>query len=129
MMMYRTIHDVQRRMPDLTQSINAAILADDTRDIASHGGAAMTIIDDVLHTLRDALDHEGTSLADEQPEVHLEQRFVQAAADAFTVAWNYVEAIGGGTDVSSMRASMVDGKTHADYAVAYLTAALGEQRE
>ena len=57
-----------------------------------------------------------------------DHRFLQAAVSCLTHAWNNAEKVGLGSSTSEMRARLIDFKTPADYAAAYLRMATGYER-
>ncbi|MGH2447293.1 MAG: hypothetical protein ACRDFS_01620 [Chloroflexota bacterium] len=122
MSLYRQIQEAQRRMTDLEEQLRSGILATEIRDMAAYAGNAHAIAEDVKYDL-DAALNEGE--IGEQSE----QQFVQAALDSTRDAILAAQKVALGTTIDEVRAWMLDFKTHADYADAYLHAALGHQME
>jgi hypothetical protein len=129
MMMFRRAHNARDRMQDLQIRLRSGLLADTTRDMSAYSGDAQTLINELLTALRETLAERGTSAQENSDEVKIERRFIDAAANSLNLAWASAEDVGAGTDIAEMRARLLEVKTHADFAHAYLNAALGTERE
>lgn len=127
--MFREVHEVHRKVQDLQGQIRSAILADTTPDMTRFGGSAQALVDEVLLRLRRTQSEGAAAEQDVPKEERVERRFVDAAANSLNLAWSSAESVGLGTNVSEMRARLLDLKTHADFAEAYLHAALGTEME
>jgi hypothetical protein len=125
---YRQLHEVRDRMQDLQRHLRSAILADTTEEMTRYGGDAQSLADGLLGSLRDILS-QGPPGSGARGEKQVEWRSVDAAANSLNLAWGSAERIALGTNVSEMRAYLVDMKTHTDFAEAYVHAALGMEME
>lgn len=119
-MLYRVTRQLEDKLDALDNHLRAALLADDTRTISTEAAAAQALTVDVLDRLKAAL-----AQVDENDPDH---RFTQAAITCLTHAWNNAEKVGLGTSASEMRSRLIDFKTPADYAAAYLRMAIGYER-
>jgi hypothetical protein len=117
---YRTLQGIRDRMVPLQQELNAACLAESTEAIGRHATTAMAIVDEVLETLR----RGGT--ADDGGD-RVDRNLLQAAQRALAQAWESAEKVSLGTSAQEMRARALDFKTLADFANAYVSAALGTE--
>ncbi len=122
MMMYRRIQDFQREMDDLQRDLQEAILGDDTREMGRSAGAAHARAENLQRDLR-------TLLAETHQGPEDERRFATAALDAIMHAIDAAQKTGLGTNPSELRARLLVFKTWADFADAYLHAALGFEME
>lgn len=123
--MYREIREVQSTVDALLTHVRDALLATSTRDMVEHNGRAQVSAVSAKEELDKLLGGQGND--DETPfgEPRVESRFVHAANRALSVAISEAEKIALGVDLESMRARVIDFKTRADYADAYLRAAVG----
>ena len=121
--MYREVRDCLQTMQILQKHLEAAIIADDTRVMAPESAAAMAEVDQILAALR-----SGTKRADEgqgcDDEGDADRVMVEAAIAALGDAWTTAEKVGLAGSAPEMRARLLTFKTNADYADAYLRAAV-----
>jgi t-SNARE complex subunit (syntaxin) len=122
MTMYRRIQDFQREMNDLQGDLKSAILSDEIREMVEHSGEAHARAENLQSELRAMLDEI-------QGGEQEERRFAKAALDSIMHAIDAAQKTGLGDDVPSLRARLLVFKTWADYADAYLHAALGFEME
>lgn len=115
--MYREIREQFGKATSLEQYLRRALLADDTRVMSTESANAQSVTLELSHALRKALDETGPDDAN--------RTLVEAAATSLNLAWSYAEKVALGTSPTDMRAYIVDFKTKADHAVAYLHAAIG----
>lgn len=121
--MYRQVQQVLDRMSPLQNELRAGILGDSTQEMSTRGTMAMAIIDEMIETLRRANRPDEAG----QPEVNT--TLVDAARRALNLSWARVEAIALGTNTSVMRQALLDSKTYADLAAAYIAASIGLEFE
>lgn len=121
-MMYRRIQDFQREMNDLQGELQSAILSDQIREMNGHAGEAHARAENLQRDLRALLEETEGGEADER-------RFVQAALDSMMHTIDAAQRIGLGDSVPALRERLLVFKTWADYADAYLHAALGFEME
>jgi hypothetical protein len=76
----------------------------------------------MIHTLRDGMDVGGGDRQDQSTK-----NLLKAAERALSLAWDKGEKVSLGTNVSEMRARLLDVKTYVDFANAYISAALGTE--
>jgi hypothetical protein len=119
-MLYRATREVEDKLDVLERHLRAALLADDTRTISGETAAAQALTVEILDRLKAALAH-----GDEADPDH---RFVRSAVSCLSDAWNNAEKVGLGTNAAEMRARLIDFKTPADYAAAYVRLAVGSER-
>lgn len=120
-MMYRRIQDFQREMNDLQSDLRTAILSDQIREMDRSAGEAHARAENLQRDLQGLLKESGG----EQDE----RRFAQAALDAMMHAIDAAQKTGLGDSVPDLRQRLLVFKTWADYADAYLHAALGFEME
>jgi hypothetical protein len=119
-MLYRATREVEDKLDVLERHLRAALLADDTRTISAETAAAQALTVEILDRLKTAL----ARVDDGDPD----HRFIQAAVNCLSDAWNNAEKVGLGASAAEMRARLIDFKTPADYAAAYLRMAIGYER-
>lgn len=122
--MYHEIRAVQSTVEDLQSHIRDVLQATTTRETIEHAGRAhvsAAAAKEELDTLLDGRYRENESSFGE-PRV--DRRYVDAANRALTILVTEAETIALGVDVESMRARVIDFKTRADYADAYLRVAV-----
>lgn len=119
---FRTLQGARDRMVPLQRALQSAVLADSTEDMGRHATEAMAIVDEVLERLRAGGSGEAVDRTDAQ-----DRSLAQAAERALTQAWDRAEKVSLATSVSDMRARVLDFKTFADFADAYLTASVGTE--
>lgn len=112
MTMYRQYQELQDQATRMLAALRNALLADETRDATLYSGEAQSIALDIQSTLQE--------LAGDRHEV-LRRSTLTAVQNAVLEA----QKVGLGTSVDTMRPYLVDFKTYADFAYAYLTAAVG----
>jgi hypothetical protein len=122
MTMYRRIQDFQREMNDLQGNLQTAILSDQIREMTQNAGEAHARAENLQRDLQ-------ALLGETDGGEHEERRFAQAALDSVMHAIDAAQKTGLGDDVPSLRARLLVFKTWADYADAYLRAALGFEME
>jgi hypothetical protein len=110
-------------MIPLQQALRSATLADSTEEMGRHASDAMAIVDDVLQMLRPG----GRETEDSRRDA-ADPQLVRAAERALTQAWDRAEKVSLAGSVVDMRARVLDFKTFADFADAYLSASLGSER-
>ncbi len=120
--MYRRIQDFQREMNDLQGELQAAILSDQIREMDRLAGEAHARAENLQRDLQ-VLLRETTGGEED------ERRFAQAALDAMMHAIDAAQKTGLGDSVPALRERLLVFKTWADYADAYLHAALGFEME
>ncbi|MBV9282436.1 MAG: hypothetical protein JOZ41_20345 [Chloroflexi bacterium] len=118
-MMHRELQHVRDSLDLIHRPLNAAILAESTRDVTAYLGRAQAASDQALLELNNALSRSGSNIG------RTERSLVQAAANALTQAFGGAEKVFLGANVSEMRQRLLDFKTQVDFADAYLRAALG----
>lgn len=121
-MMYRRIQDFQRDMNRLQGELQSAILNDQIREMDRHAGEAHARAEQLQYDLRSLLEETKSSEGDER-------RFAQAALDSMMHAIDAAQKTGLGDNVPALRERLLTFKTWADYADAYLHAALGFEME
>ena len=117
--MYREIRDTQRTMESILDHVRTAILAENTRDMNEHAGAAqagIVLVKQRLATISDEGDGGG-------PRV--DRHFLDTAVTALERAFAQAEHVAMAVNTGEMRSYLIDFKTYTDYADAYLRAALG----
>jgi hypothetical protein len=123
--MYREIRAVQSIVEALQSHIGDALRATSTRDMIEHAGrahvSAVAAKEELDRLLGSGYQESETSFGDP----HVDPRYVDAANRALSVVITEAEKIALGVDVDSMRARLIDFKTRADYADAYLRVAVG----
>jgi CO dehydrogenase/acetyl-CoA synthase delta subunit len=119
---YRTVQEIRDTMADLEQTLRDGLLADSTRVMSEKATEAMAIVDGMLQALRD-----GASVGGGDRQDHSTENLLKAAERALTFAWNRGEKVALGTSTEDMRARILDFKTYADFANAYVSAALGTE--
>jgi hypothetical protein len=122
MQTFRDLEDFQRRMNDLLSLLRSAILATDTREMGKYAGSAHGMAEDMkrdLDGLREAAS-EGN---------RWQQAMAGAAGNALRDGILSAQKVGLATNVEEMRAYVLDFKTSADFAAAYLRASLGYEEE
>lgn len=119
---YRTVQDIRDRMVPLQQALNSACLANSTEEIGTYATTAMALVDEILRALRTARLGQDAGRVDQH-----DQNLLQAAERALTQAWESAEKVSLGASVNDMRARALDFKTLADFADAYVSAALGTE--
>jgi hypothetical protein len=112
----REIQSAQETMQSLQEHLRAALLANSTRDAIGHSSAAQQAAVEIAARLEEA-----TSGQDESPEPLLE-----AAQLALNHAIENGERVAIATNIDEMRARVIDLKTQADYADAYIRAWLAD---
>lgn len=120
--MYRHVEQVRDRIGQVQNHLRDAILANDTRDISLHGGAAQTEADQLVQELREALGLRDAGVA---RAARVERQFVELAVQELSMAVSCGERMAAATDVTGMRDGLLQFKTHTDYAAAYIHYALG----
>ena len=127
--MYREIRAVQSTVEGLQSHIRDALLATSTREMIEHAGRAHVSAAAAKEEL-DRLLGSGYSEDDSTfGEPRVDRRFVDAANHALSVVITEAEKVALGVDVESMRARLIDFKTRADYADAYLRVAVGMEAD
>lgn len=124
MTMYRDVQSIRDTMLNLDRTVRAGILADSTRDMSARASEGMAMVDQVLQTLRTTLNTGSTD-----SDLKVERPLLEAAQRALDHAWSRAERVAIGNSASEMREYLVDFKTWADFATAYLSAALGSELE
>ena len=124
MTMYRDVQSIRDTMLNLDRTVRAGILADSTRDMSARASEGMAMVDQVLQTLRTTLNTGST-----ESDLKVERPLLEAAQRALDHAWSRAERVARGNSASEMREYLVDFKTWADFATAYLSAALGSELE
>ena len=121
-MMYRQLQEVMRRLPDMQEKIRASLLSDNIREMTTLADEAHAIAEDVKFDLDHLLNNSDGSEEGER-------RFAQAALDSLQSAILNAQKVALATNVNETRARVLEFKTRADYADAYLHAALGFEME
>jgi hypothetical protein len=127
--MYREIREVQSTVEALQTHVRDALLSTSTRDMVEHTGRAQVSAVAAKEELDRLLDGHDADDPSSFGEPRVESRFVDAANRSLGVAITEAEKLTLGVDVDSMRARLVDFKTLADFADAYLQAAVGVDSE
>ncbi len=117
--MYREIRACGPKLDELDSQLRTALLAEDTRQIGTAATTAQALALELLRTLKEQSDSGSDS--DVNPA------FVAAAISSLNRAWQHAESVALGTNATEMRAHVVDFKTSADFARAYLRAAIGTE--
>ena len=117
---YRTVQGIRNNMVNLQQALRSAFLADSTNEMGRHATEAMAIVDEMLRTLR--TDESGSDAGEGD---QADQTLLQSAERALTQAWDRAEKVTLATSLPEMRERLLDFKTLADFADAYVSAALG----
>lgn len=117
--MYREIRALTTQLDELFARLRAALLAEDTREIGTAATTAQAMMVELLNAVKALAASEGRQDAD--------IRFVRAALASLEGAWESAQKVALGTSASEMREYVVDIKTNADYARAYLQAAVGAE--
>jgi len=117
--MYREIRDAQHIMESILNHVRTAILAENTRDMNEYAGAAQAGIVRVKQRLV-GINDEGDGGGP-----HVDRHFLETAVTALERAFAQAEHVAMAVNTGEMRAYLVDFKTYADHADAYLRAALG----
>ena len=125
-MLYQDVRQAVRRMDRIHAPLRQAILADSTPQMAEWGTQAQTALNQLLGLLEEALQSNIDSPETLTSEGQVERVLVQAAVSALQRAGTQAQRLFLGTDVSSVRAGLLDFKTQADFADAYLRAAIGD---
>lgn len=145
--MYRELQHAHRDIDRLQEYLRAAMLADDVSEIGAHMGVAQALalqIDHHLealvtgtsaageeHSTRERLAHEVAhttrQLMDEirDPGAGAERRRIEVARQAIANVITGVQRVQLRTTASQMLLALIDCKTNADYADAYVREALG----
>ena len=127
--MYREIREVQSTIDSLQTHLRDALISTSTRDMVEHNGRAQVSAVAAKEVLDRLLSGRGVDGETAFGEPRIEARFVEAADRSLGRAITEAESLALGVDVDSMRARVVDFKTQADYADAYLRAAVGIDSE
>jgi hypothetical protein len=125
-MIYRDVQQAVHSMDRIHAPLRQAILADSTQEMAERGRQAQAAVDQLLGLLEEALQSNSSSPEAFTSEGRVERVFVQAAVSALQQAGTQAQRLLLGTDISSVRAGLLDFKTQADFADVYLRAALGD---
>jgi CO dehydrogenase/acetyl-CoA synthase delta subunit len=120
--MYRTAQGIRENMVDLEQTLRQGLLSGTTQDISDSATRAMALVDGMLQALRSGFEVGGGDRQD-----HSTQNLLKAAERALTLAWDRGEKVSLGTSANEMRERLLDFKTYADFANAYVSAALGTE--
>lgn len=123
--MYREIRAVQSIVEELQSHIRDALLSTSTRDMIEHTGRAHVSAVAAKEELDRVLDDRYTEGESSFGEPRVDRRYVDAANRSLSVVITEAEKVALGTDAESMRARLIDFKSHADYADAYLRVATG----
>jgi hypothetical protein len=121
---YRRVQTVRDSMDELQSALHDAILSDNTRDMSARAEDAQAITDRLLRDLGNAIGQAWSGQSE-----RVQRSFVEAAISSLRIAWADAEKVGLGTSVAEMRARLLDFKTQADYAAAYLRGALGVEQQ
>lgn len=124
-MQYREIRHIRDSMDQVHRPLREAILANDTREMTLLGGRAQAAADELVRRLDEASQRRDNSIEGASSGQRIERVFVQAAISALERAVAQAQRIGLATNVAELRASLLEVKTHGDFADAYLRAALG----
>jgi hypothetical protein len=127
--MYREIRAVQSIVEALQSHIGDSLLSTSTRDMIEHTGRAHVSALAAKDQLDRLLDRQYTEDESSFGEPRVDRRFVDAANRALSVVITEAEKVALGTDIESMRARLIDFKTRADYADAYLRVAVGKESD
>lgn len=127
--MYREIRNVQSMVEALQAHVRDALLSTATRDMVEHAGRAQVSAAAAKEGLDSVLAGQADGAANSMGEPRVEARFVHAANRSLSIAITEAEKVALGVDVDSMRARLIDFKSRADFADAYLRAALGIDSE
>jgi hypothetical protein len=127
--MYREIRAVQSIVEALQSHIGDSLLSTSTRDMIEHTGRAHVSALAAKDQLDLLLDRHYTEDESSFGEPRVDRRFVDAANRALSVVITEAEKVALGTDIESMRARLIDFKTRADYANAYLRVAVGKESD
>jgi hypothetical protein len=125
MITYRKVQDFQRMMNDLQKLLRSAILATNTRDMVQYSDDAQALAVNLKSGLAQMVDDED----DEDGESNINPTLVRAAYDSTESALLDAQKVALGTTVDEMRDRLLAFKTWADWADAYLRAALGFELE
>lgn len=109
-------------MVNLQQALRSALLADSTDDMSRHASEAMAFVDEMLQSLRSDRGGSDTGRSDQA-----DPTLLRSAEHALTQAWDRAEKVSLATSLSGMRERLLDFKTLADFADAYISAALGAE--
>jgi hypothetical protein len=127
--MYREIRAVQSTVEALQSHIGDALLSTSTRDMIEHTGRAHVSAVAAKEELDRLLGSRPTEDESSFGEPRVDPRFVEAANRALSTVITEAEKVALGIDIESMRARLIDFKTRADYADAYLRVAVGMERD
>ncbi len=125
--MYREIRAVQSTVEELQSHIRDALLATTTRETIEHAGRAQVSAVAAKEELDRLLDPRYRDDETSFGEPRVDRRFVDAATRALSVVITEAEKVALGVDVESMRTRLIDFKTRADYADAYLRIGVGTE--
>lgn len=123
--MYREIRAVQSTVEALQAHVRDALLSTSTREMLEHTGRAHVSAVASKEALDRLLDGSDRSAEASFGDPHVNPRYVDAANRALGNVITDAEKVALGVDVDSMRARLIDFKTQADYADAYLRVAVG----
>jgi hypothetical protein len=117
-MLYQNVHRAVENLDRIHVPLREAILADSIEEMTERGEQAQVAADQILGAIEEGLEAHGAG--------RVERVFVQAAVNALQLALTQAQRISLATDVSGVRAALLDFKTQVDFADAYLRLALGE---
>ena len=127
--MYREIREIQSTIESLQRHVSDAIVSTSTRDMVEHAGRAQVS----AVAAKDTLDRLSSTRArpdsDSFGEPRIDAAFVRAAGHSLGEAIVEAEKVELGTDIDGMRLRLIAFKTCADFADAYLRAAIGVDGE
>lgn len=127
--MYREIRAVQSTVEALQSHIRDALLSTSTRDMIEHSGRAHVSAVAAKEELDRLLDSGYAEDESSFGEPRVDRRFVNAANRVLSIVITEAEKVALGVDIDSMRARLIDFKTPADYADAYLRVAVGKESD
>lgn len=120
--MYHAVQESRQAMQDLMRDLREALLASNTREVANAATKGMADADRALRILKSGLEDDRSPGVGQRSA---DRGLVEAAVAALNRAWTDTEKVELGRDVDEMRGVVYDIKTQADYADAYLAAAVG----
>jgi hypothetical protein len=122
---YRQIREVQSIVETLQSHLRDALPSTSTRDMVEHAGRAQVSAVAAKQELDSLVSGEDEDTSSSFGEPRIDSTYVDAANRSLSIAITEAEKLALGLDVDSMRARMIDFKTRADFADAYLRAAIG----
>lgn len=119
--MYRQVQRVRDSLGQLEGVLREAILAEEFPEMTRLGTDAMVMIDQMIQTLHAGENEHNLG------EPDLDARLLDAGRHQLGLAWSVAERMALAKDVREARGFLLDVKTAADLAAAYLAGSMGEE--